>query len=584
MQIFRTTPGGAILSCTVLLVISSLFAQTTPSPAVTGQAPSPTMASVTTEPAVSIRINTRVVVVDLVATNKNGATVTDLTQDDLTLLEDGKPEKITFFSSSPDELQKIADIKLEPLPPDIYSNNPKYRQPSGPLVLMLLDGLNTGTVDQAYFRQQMLHYLRTQLKADQRVAVFALAEDLLLLQDFTSDSRLLIDALEKSSAKKSMVLSRGDPVTVTPAAASIMSRKALAALDRLNQEGAVDSIDTRVSLTLAALRSIARAMAGYPGRKNLIWVSDAFPLSLSPADTGYLELSRSYAAEIQETARFLSSAQVAVYTVDARGLVGGTEPQPSGLVSTVAGPEQPTGEDEMTKTAVQVDTSHAAMEHLARATGGRAFYNGNDLSKAVASGISDGASYYTLGYYPQSKTWDGKFRRIEIKTRRKGITIRCREGYYAFDSAEARARPNTKQQDRMQELLAAALDPMPATGVTFRAHLAPAPADHSSQEVQFRVDADSISFEDAGQGRQRCSLDFAAFSVSADGKIVDSTAKTVDAQLPADQYASVLQEGLPFRMEIKTSLGNQHLRLAVRDNRTGTVGTLEIPLPVGNSK
>jgi len=524
------------------------------------------------------------VLIDLVAANENGTPVTGLTQDDLTLLEDGRPQKIALFSSSSQELQKNADMKPDPLPPDVYSNNPKYRQPAGPLVLMLLDGLNTGTVDQAYSRQQMLRYLRTQLKADQRVAVFVLAQDLLLLQDFTSDSRLLIDALEKSPVKKSMAISRGDPITVTPEEAAIMPAKMLAALDRLNQERAVDSIDARISLTLAALRSIAGAMAGYPGRKNLIWVSAAFPLSLSPLDTGYSDLSRSEVPEIQQTARLLSSAQIAIYTVDARGLVGGMEPKPSGLVSTVAGLDQPAGEDEMTKTAVQVDASHAAMEQLAQATGGRAFYNGNDLSKAVASGVSDGASYYTLGYYPERKTWDGKFRRIKIKTIRKGIKIRCREGYYAFDSAQARGRPNTKQPDRMQELVGA-FAPMPATGVTFRAHLAPLLADHSSQEVQFRVDADSISFEDAGMGRQRCNLDFAAFSVAADGKIVESVAKTVDAQLQADQYANVVQNGLPFRMEIRTSPGNQRLRLAVRDNRTGTVGTLEIPLPsaVANS-
>jgi VWFA-related protein len=524
------------------------------------------------------------VLVDLVATNEKGAPVTDLTQDDLTLLEDGKPQTIALFSSSPQKRQKNADIKPEPLPPDIYSNNPKYRQPAGPLVLMVLDGLNTGTVDQVYCRQQMLRYLRTQLKADQRVAIFALAQDLLLLQDFTSDSRLLIDALEKSSVKKSMAMSRGDPITVTREAASIMPAKMLAALDRLNQERAVDSIDERISLTLAALRSIAGAMAGYPGRKNLIWVSAAFPLSLSPSDTGYSDLSRSDVPEFRQIARLLSSAQVAVYPVDARGLVGGMEPMGSGLVSTVVGVEQSSGEDEMTKTAVQVDASHAAMEQLARATGGRAFYNGNDLSKAVASGVSDGASYYTLGYYPESKTWDGKFRRIRIKTTRKGIKIRCREGYYAFDSAEARARPDTKQQDRMQELLAAAFAPVPATGVTFRAHLAPSLADDSSQEVQFRVDADSISFEDTGQGRQRYNLDFAAFSTAADGKIVETVEKTVYAQMPADQYTSVLQKGLPFRMEMKTSVGNQYLRLAVRDNRTGAVGSLEIPLPVRGGK
>ena len=523
------------------------------------------------------------VLVDLIVADKNGKPIPDVKQDDITLLEDGKPEKIALFSSY-SEARKNADVTPAPLPPDVYSNDPKYRQPPGPLVLLLLDGLNTGTADQVYSRQQMLRYLRTQLQPDQRVAVLALAQDLLLLQDFTDDSRLLINTLEKYSPKKSMMVSRGEPFTLTQQAADALPKPSflLMALDRFNQERAIDSIDARVSLTLAALASIARAMAGYPGRKNLIWVSSAFPFSLSPQDTGYGHMYRNYSEQIQQTARLLSAARVAVYSVDARGLVG-TQPRPDALVSTVARPEQ-AGEDEMTQSATMVDTSHLAMEQLAQATGGRAFYNVNDLSKAVASGVSDGTSYYTLGYYPENKDWDGKFRRIEIKTKRKGIRIRFREGYYALNSADAAPGPNPKQQqNQMREVLAAALDPMPATAVTFRARLVTAPTGQSPQQVQFQVDADSISFEDAGQGRQRCNLDFVAFSVAADGKILRSVAKSVDTPLQTSEYASVLQQGLPFRMEIESSAGTQYLRLAVRDNLSGRVGTLEIPNPNSGS-
>lgn len=182
----------------------------------------------------------------------------------------------------------------------------------------------------AIARQQLLQYVRT-LKADQRVAIFALTADLFLLQDFTSDPAILRSALEKYSASESSLMTRGAPVQVTPEMASVMQfSPALENLIRFNQENAVNASDERVRVTLAALHSIARAMIGYPGRKNLIWVSSGFPISIQlggkPVGMG---LSRNYADELAATAAQLSQARVAVYPVDARGLIGNLQDTPA---------------------------------------------------------------------------------------------------------------------------------------------------------------------------------------------------------------------------------------------------------------
>ena len=52
------------------------------------------------------------------------------------------------------------------------------------------------------------------------------------------------------------------------------------------------------------------------------------------------------------------------------------------------------------------------MNSVAEQTGGKAFYNTNDLNKAIRDSMEDGSTYYTLGYYPENKNWDGRFRRI----------------------------------------------------------------------------------------------------------------------------------------------------------------------------
>ena len=90
--------------------------------------------------------------------------------------------------------------------------------------------------------------------------------------------------------------------------------------------------------------------------------------------------------------------------------------------------------------------AHSTMNDLADRTGGRAFYNRNDLDGAVRDSITDGSTYYTLGYYPENKDWNGGFRNIQVKLRRGSVKLRYRIGYFAVDTATF-AKLNPKRQD-----------------------------------------------------------------------------------------------------------------------------------------
>jgi len=550
------------------------------------------------EPAISIRVTTRMVLMDFVATDANGKAVTDLKPEDLSVIEDGTSEKVVLLSPPPENQPKNT-VPPRPLPPNIFSNRPLDHQPPGPLVLLMFDGLNTGAIDQAYARQQMLEYLRN-LKPDQRVAIFALSGDLVLLQDFSSDPRVLMSALKNYTPGNSVELSRGQPFMISATEAAVIANSHLLEnLQRFNQENAVNSTDDRTRLTVAALKAIARSMIGYPGRKNLIWISSAFPFSLDLEGRDN-DLSRNYASDIVQAGALLSQAQVAVYTVDARGLIGQTSTQSDlrtdsqlyganavqrkagGVVPTIQTSLQPSfGPDELTHTASTLQSSHLVMESLARQTGGLAFYNGNDLTRAINRGAADGTSYYTLGYYPQNKNWDGKFRRVVIHANRTDLKIRAREGYFAFDASAASAAGNANvQQERSRELQVVLKDPLPDTGVTFRARVLPSATSPSHLQVEFLVDANSISFKEIDQGREESNLDFAAFAVARDGKLFDTVVQNVATPLPAAQYARVHQKGLPFHLDIKSLPDGGTLHLAVRDNRTGLLGTLTVPLPL----
>ena len=554
------------------------------------------------EPGLSLRVTTRMVVLDVIATEKDGTPLSDLHPNDIQLLEDGRPQDVKLFSPPSSESPRREKRPAPKLPPNVYSNRPTYSQPSGPLVLLLLDGVNTASGDQAYARQQLLQYVHT-LKADQRVAIFALTTDLFLLQDFTSDPAILRTALEKYSANESFLLTRGSPAQVTPEMASILHNSPLLeSLIRFNQESAVNASDDRVRVTLAALHSIARAMIGYPGRKNLIWVSSGFPISIQlggkPVGMG---LSRNYADDLAATAALLAQARVAVYPVDARGLIANLQDTPAGPTSSpsmqaLSGDQGgaftnqivPTiqssgnsgfGAEELTRTAPLVRDSHIAMAGIAQDTGGRAFYDTNNLTAAVEAGVADGNSYYTLGYYPDNKNWDGKFRKINIKAERKDIRLRYRSGYYAIDSLQLTGPVDAQpEKSRVQELVQAIKEPLPATGVSFWAHLIPPRAGDSSSYVEFLVDSKTISFAETTLNHD-CNVDFATFAVTPNGKIASTVVKNAAISLTASQYAAVRKKGLPFRLQVSSLPDRGNLRLAVRDNRTGLLGTLIIPIP-----
>ncbi|MFQ5663656.1 MAG: VWA domain-containing protein [Terriglobia bacterium] len=534
-------------------------------------------------PAPVLRVTTRLVLVDVVVTDKKKQPVTDLTLKDFSLQENGKPQRIAFFAleqparRAPEQEE---GIEPPPLPPHVYTNRPEYRIPPGRVILVLLDALNTSVRDQAAARAQLLRYLAGQLQPGRRTAILALTNRLLLLQDFTADPRLLLAALEKYKPQKSAPRARAekidrviDPIYLSP------SPEILANIERFQAEQVASAMDTRVRITLAALQRIARATAGYPGRKSLVWVSSAFPITFAPGRIG--NFPRSYADAMRRTTNMLADARIALYVVDARGLVGTLIGDASNPLRNPVGNVRTRAElhEALARYSTQIEAPQQAMNHLAADTGGRAFYNRNDIDKAVALSVEDGSTYYALAYYPENKDWDGKFRRIQVKVARRGLRVRHRRGYYATDPTP----PKEEAKTRQEKLLAVLNDPLPATAIAFRAQVPPpAPADPAQVVVQFKVDPRTVAFEEVEDGRQRCNLDFLVAAVSPGGQVVAVAHQTLEARLRPETYAGVQQAGLPFRLALTLGPGRYRLRLAVRDNRTGWLGTLEVPLVVKN--
>jgi len=534
-----------------------------------------------------IRATTRLVQVDVVVTDSSGHPVKErLSEKDFTILEDGKPQKISFFSFQQFEDQEKQKHLPPQLPPHVTTNRPEYRRAAGPPIILLMDGVNTPVENQIVVRQQMLKFLADHFDPGMRIAVFLLGNELTMLQDFTSNPALLTAAMQKYRSQASAAGRQGgadvqlqaptfDGANLPPQARAqgaagsggdSDSRSLMNigyALARFEKESNANTMEMRVAHTADALAAIARYLAGFPGRKVIIWFSASFPLNLSVVDPEDFDVYRSYADRVRAATNLLSDAQVAIYTVDARGLVGNSISDPS-----------ETGRDANGRMALTVDAHMNAnsKETFER----RVFLNTNDFDRAIVESVRDSSTFYEIGYYPTHKQWDGKFHTVKVKVAGDGLRVRHRSGYYATDPEKWRKSGEGEMKAALER------DSIASTGVLFYARAMP-PSGNADVKVEFLVDPHTITFETQSENQHECSLEFQVQAFTPEGKLVKAEVQQAEAPLKQETFDRIQRSGLPMPVSIKLAPGQYMLHLGVRDNRTGQFGTSELPLTIGEA-
>jgi VWFA-related protein len=494
----------------------------------------------------TLRTNTRLVVVDVVATDSKGQPIPDLKAADFTLLEDSKPQKISGFAFEHpgSNLGQAAQIQL---PSSVVTNAPKFQ--SNSLNIILFDTVNGDFAEHAYARDQLLKFLNS-AELERPVAIFALQTQLTLLHDFTTDNKALSAAVAK----------------YRPPATTINSESIESRASAFTTRGDYHTSERGIETTLNQLNALAKVLAGYPGRKNLIWLSESFPLMLYPETTGQLNGDgqamrnsqdsgstasnlmvsaryKSYAEAVKKVADSLMSAQVAVYPVDA-GAVG--------------------KDDHL--------ASQHTMDNMAESTGGKSFKNSNDLVLGLRTGIEDGSTYYTLTYYPENKNWDGQFRRIQVKSDRGNMSLRYREGYYAVDPAKINKEDSDAVAENFSRLLE--LDAPAATQVVFQAQVQPPSEKNKKVVVTFHIDPRTLAFEQKEGGNEFAHLSCTVWAYGKDKDKPTMSSSTVNANLNAKDYQQMIQQRfLPCDRQLELKPGTYALRMGVLDRATNKIGT-----------
>jgi VWFA-related protein len=536
----------------VLAGASLVFAQSVPPP--------PPPALPTPSPQSAVHVTTRVVQVSVTVHDDHGRPVTGLTKDDFVLLDEGKRQQITSVTEQNNRLSTTAATRA----PNLFTN--RFEQGTAPplLTVIVIDAYNARFWDQypvscgghcppicvvgAMFQQ--VEKFISKMQPQDRVALYVLgADNLYLMQDFTSDP----DALQRALTNSKQHV----PVTFPPS--QIEPRE----------------MDAH---TMDAMRIISSRFAKLPGRKNLIWLSTGFP-----PDAGLGMSALNSVEKMDKTAKTLGDADTPLFAIDAKGLVpypapggGGGGGGGRGAASGAGGPTPSSaggGSHDCTifgRPPKLRDFDYS--KDLAEQSGGRAYYDTNDFAGAIRKVIDDSASTYILNYYPDHNKWNGEFREIKVKLDRPGLEVRARKGYYAIaDAASATEHDAQKLADAIRS-------PVESTDLGFDVQADGFDVAGVRQlKVKITLDANQLRFQQQdGQRSDSLSETWAEFN--AEGKQVGEISKTIDLSRPEGGYKQLLQDGYTFSKTLVLAKDAVEVRLVLRDAGNGAIGSVIIPL------
>ena len=536
----------------------------------------------------SIKVESRIVVVDVVVTDKQGQSVPGLRKDDFHLSEDGGPQIVTTFEEHKGAAAN--EMKLPPMPPNVFSNFPTARGADSVNVL-LLDLLNTQPQNQAFVRQQVIKYLG-EVPPGTRLAVFALSSHLRIVRGFTTDFSGISATLEDKKLGIAPEVSRSlqteanqysDAEILRQMRKSQAAPSAIDAVESFQRDESAERANSRSELTLLAFQQMARYLAPIPTRKNLIWFSDNFPVSFFPDTGGRVPKNQNH---IQKTSDMLTAAKVAIYPVSALGVLG----DPTFDASKLAGSRR--------EFEARLNANQIAMETIAQETGGRAFYSTNALSDAVKDAVGNGSHYYTLAYSPANNRNDGKFRRIQVSLADNNYTLSYRRGYFAdqpsheFISEEGADDPfvpliglDMPDFDQILfKLQVVPKSPQPPAHAPRAGNNTKLKAPLTRYDVNFAVALPDITMALDPNGTRHGRIEIMIIAFGPGGNVLNIVRKHSNLMMDSKVYEATQQVGMQIHEEIDAPPGEVYLRAGIYDMNSGNCGTVGAALNGSSAK
>jgi VWFA-related protein len=519
-------------------------------------------------PGPTFKAQVEYVEVDAVVTDQQGQFVRNLKKDDFQVFEDGKPQNISTFS--------VVDIPIEradrplfaarPIEPDVQSNERPF---DGRVYVMILDDLHVDALRTQRVRQSARQFIERNLGANDLMAVIFTGGRAADSQEFTSNKRLLLNAVDKFMGRKlqSVTLSK--------------NQQYFRQLDGPDAGARVDDPDDmerghNAQSMLSTLRQVAEWFGGVHGRrKTMLLFSEGIDYDLSDIIRSYdapPSSASSIMSDIRDTLGMTARSNVSIYAVDPRGLASVADDAIG--VSSFADQNDSTAGIGLASLGNDLRMSQDSLRQLSEESGGFAAVNRNDTAAVFDRIVRDNSSYYVLAYYPPTNKTDGKFHRIEVKVNRPGLTVRSRRGY-----ASPKGKPASKQKTggMPQEMYEALNSPLQVSGLNMRVFAAPFKGPQPNASVLVGIE---MSGRDLSLGTNS-KVDISLMAVDNKAKVFGARNDSLTLNLRPETKTRVEQSGVRVLNRMDLPAGRYQIRVAARDSEKNLVGSviydLEVP-------
>lgn len=512
------------------------------------------------QPPVTFRAEVNYVEVDARVMDAQGRFVGTLSQDDFEVLEDGKPQKVTVFSLVNLPVERMARplFASQPIEPDVKSN----LENNGRVYVIVLDDLHTHPLRSTRVKVAARQFVERYVGANDLAAVVHTGGRTDAAQEFTNNQRLLVAAIDKFMGRKLR--------------SSVMNRIEEEARTRgLRQPG--DSIrDTdeferayQARNTLSALKNLAEFMEGVRGRrKAVVLFSEGIDYDIN--DVFANRDATSIIDATRDTIAAATRANVAIYGIDPRGLTSGLDD----AIEIQSFPDDPTLGLGTSALQNEVRLGQDSLRVLSDETGGFAAVNRNDFAAAFQRVVDDNSSYYVLGYYPSNDRRDGRFRRIDVRVKRPGLTVRARRGYVAPRGRVTETKL-AGPKDASVELREALSSPMPVSSLALAVTAAvfKGPSPNGSVVVSTLIGGRDLPLAEK-DGTFHNDVEVGLIAMNETGKVFGGDRNTLNLTLKPDTMKRVRASGFRVISSIDLPPGRYQLRVGVREANTKRAGSV----------
>ncbi|MEM7356536.1 MAG: VWA domain-containing protein, partial [Acidobacteriota bacterium] len=425
--------------------------------------------------------------------------------------------------------------------------------------------------------RQVREFLRTQIGPQDRVMLITYDRELHRRHPFTSDMQAINDALDETLT-----------LTGAAAAAETERRDAMRRVEQsrteLEAQSHADfyakSVHHDLGLSIDALKKLVGSLAGLPGRKALLYVSDGIPMT--PGEDLFLLVAQRFTS--QTTARLqgrrynsrqrfrdltaqANANRVTFYTLEAAGL-----DFHASLSAEHRGSASATGGSNIDIDVLRDSNNQQALQMMAFETGGLATFNSNNIAGALGRMASDFGSYYSLGYQPGLRE-EGRYHKIEVKVKRKGLQVRHRSGY----------RDKTAETQVAEGTLASLFYGWEknSLGVVLQAAKGQRQDDGNFVvPLEVRIPLGNVTFvpqETLHLGQ----LQISVAVIDEEGRVSSVQQTPVPIEIPDAHIATARQQSFVYEVSLIMREGYQEVAVGVRDEFPGETSFVRLPVWAG---